>query len=103
MGLSDDEVQESCEHVDAHAIRAASLGLLTWPSVEPEQLSIPTMVIAGAKDERVQHALAFYHDNIANAGIALHILGGLDHGQTAEKSDLTLPLIRPFLRSSRVS
>lgn len=96
IGLSSVE-RDELKAVDADAVLAAALGLQLWPAVEPNQLSIPTLLIVGGEDERVVDSLELRRAELTKAGIAVHILEGLDHRQTFERSDITLPLIQSFL------
>lgn len=97
-GLSAAE-REEIKRVDPDAVVAAALGLLAWPNVEPEQLSVPTLLIVGGEDEPVLSSLDLHRDGMKKVGIAAHVLAGLDHRQTVERCDLTLPLIQSFLRN----
>jgi pimeloyl-ACP methyl ester carboxylesterase len=97
LGLSDEELEE-LRVVDPQAVLAAALGLKWWPSLEPEQLSIPTLLIVGGEDERVLRSLAVHREGISRAGIQAVILDGVDHRKAFERSELTLPLIQAFLR-----
>ncbi len=96
IGLSAIE-QEELSLIDPDAVLAAALGLQSWPTVEPEQLSIPTLLIVGGEDKRVVNSLELHRAGMTKADIVAHILDGLDHRQTFERSDVTLPLIRSFL------
>jgi pimeloyl-ACP methyl ester carboxylesterase len=88
---------EELRRVDPLAIRAAAIALEFWPIVEPEQLSVPTLLIGGSEDHQVLTALDSLRPRIAQSGIATRVLSGLGHRETFERSDITLPLIRSFL------
>ncbi len=102
IGLSAIE-REELSLIDPYAVQAAALGLQSWPSVEPEQLSIPTLLIVGGEDKRVLDSLEPYRTGMTKAGIVAHILDGLNHRQTFERSDVTLPFILSFLKCRSVA
>lgn len=97
IGLSATE-REELRLIDPHAVLAATRGLQSWPAVEPEQLSIPTLLIVGGEDKRVLESLELHRASMMKAGIVARILDGLDHRQTFDRSDVTLPFIRSFLK-----
>ena len=84
---------------DPRALIASKMDTRDWPGVAEAfaQVTAPTFMVAGDADPiypLIAQAAA------SNAQSEMVTLPGLDHVATLRRSDLTLPLVRPFLARS---
>jgi pimeloyl-ACP methyl ester carboxylesterase len=81
---------------DPTAVAASYAAMLNWPGVMKElaDLQVPTLVLAGERDPGLVDLCATA-DRIPGARLAL--LPDCGHLETFIRSDLTLPIVLPFL------
>jgi pimeloyl-ACP methyl ester carboxylesterase len=79
--------------------RARWQGVQSWPGVEPEDVQCPMLVYTGAADGNVVEQLQQQRVAIEAAGVSLHILDNLRHGELVSAVDVVAPLILSFLTS----
>lgn len=97
MSLKEDELLDLDEPYDPNTIFAAIGGFVSWPWVEPEQITVPALVLAGGMDARVMSAFRSYRHRLTACSIAAHVVNGVGHRDTMRRSDLAVPVIRDFL------
>ena len=81
---------------DPAAVAACYVAMLDWPGVleELKRIQVPTLVLAGDQDPGLADLRATA-DRIP--GARLTVLPGCGHLDTFTRSDLTLPVVLPFL------
>ena len=86
---------------DPAAIAACYAAMLDWPGVleELERIQVPTLVLTGDQDPGLV-ALRATAERIPGARLAE--LPGCGHLDTFTRSDLTLPLVLPFLSETLI-
>jgi pimeloyl-ACP methyl ester carboxylesterase len=86
---------------DPAAVAACYAAMLDWPGVlgELERIQVPTLVLAGDQDPGLGDLRATA-DRIPGARLAE--LPGCGHLDTFTRSDLTLPLVLPFLTETLI-
>ncbi len=85
---------------DLEALAAAQLGLMDWDFVDPSTLDLPSFHYAGENDPIMPSTRAAA---AAMPGARFELLPGLNHLSGFTRSDLTLPVVRPFLDSVAAS
>jgi pimeloyl-ACP methyl ester carboxylesterase len=85
---------------DPAAVAACYVAMLDWPGVlEEQRIQVPTLVLAGDQDPGLADLRATA-DSIP--GARLTVLPGCGHLGTFTRSDLTLPVVLPFLTETLV-
>ncbi|MDP9315595.1 MAG: alpha/beta hydrolase [Chloroflexota bacterium] len=74
--------------------------LVQWPWVEPQDVRCPMLVYTGTKDGNIVVQLQHQRAAIKAAGIQLHILEGLAHGQLFTERLVIAPVVLPFLATT---
>jgi pimeloyl-ACP methyl ester carboxylesterase len=81
---------------DPGAVAASYAAMLNWPGVlaELEHIQVPTLALVGDRDPSLADLLTTA-DRIPGARLA--VLPGCGHLETFTRSDLTLPVVLPYL------
>ena len=73
-----------------------------WPSIEPNQLRCPTLLVAGAKNTRAIHWIDQNREALDRAGVKVELFPGLDHPKEFTKIDQVYPAVSAFLLDSAI-
>ena len=82
---------------DFEGARARLLATTNWPALNPSDIKRPTLLIGGTEDKNSVSSLLANQEAIAEAGINLEIIEGLNHVQLVEYRDTVEPIVRQFL------
>jgi len=92
------EEQEYIAQMNIPALIACWQSLITWPVVSPKEICCPLLVYVGSLDERVVNPLKERQQEIAEAGIQLKTLDGLNHQQEVSDIQAVFPTSFAFLK-----
>ena len=70
-----------------------------WPSIEPEDLRCPVMLLTGTKNKPVMQWIDSNRDSLERADIQVEIIEGLTHIQEFTQIDRVFPVVSSFFKS----
>lgn len=80
------------------AVEAARLSaILDWGTIEPADLSCPTLWLVGSKNESTMFSLKEYEEKLRTSKVHVTILEGLTHFEEFTKIDRSLPVMLDFM------
>ena len=68
-----------------------------WPSIDPDQVRCPTMLLVGTKNKGVVRWVEANRESLDQAGIRVEIVEGLKHSQEFTQIDSVFPVVSSFL------
>jgi hypothetical protein len=74
----------------------------TWPKVDPEELSCPTMLVVGTKNENAMKWVNENREELARSEVALRIIDGLTHNQEFTEINQVFSIISQFLKQTLI-
>jgi pimeloyl-ACP methyl ester carboxylesterase len=69
-----------------------------WPSIEPEALHCPAMLLLGTKNKNTLNWVNANRQALERAGVAIEIVAGLNHPQEFSQVDQVYPAVSMFLK-----
>lgn len=75
-------------------------GARTIAGVEPDEVTVPALILTGTGDARVVPRLDARQDDIHTAGLDYRVLAGVDHWGLVAAIDAVAPVVVPFLRGA---
>jgi glc operon protein GlcG len=74
--------------------------MLAYPPVEPAQMPVPTLWIAGTANVGTMESVAEYRDKLAGTKVTLATFDGLTHAQELSRIDVVFPREVAFTRQA---
>lgn len=97
--LSPDD-RDLLQRTNVAAMMAWGRAMLDWPAVEPIDLLCPTLWLVGSEDRIALISAKAYEPVLPDSKVQLHIVAGLNHGQTFDEIDQVLATMLAFTRDS---
>jgi pimeloyl-ACP methyl ester carboxylesterase len=69
-----------------------------WPSIEPDAVRCPSLLLAGTRNTAVMTWIASHRQALDTANVQVEIVDGLDHPQEFTRIEQVYPLVTPFLK-----
>jgi pimeloyl-ACP methyl ester carboxylesterase len=79
------------------ALVARFQAMRSWPSIDPDALRCPSLLMAGAKNQGAMKWIASNRQALDRANVQVEIVDGLDHAQEFSQVEQVCPLVTPFL------
>jgi pimeloyl-ACP methyl ester carboxylesterase len=89
--------KQQSNNIDFKGSRARILATFAWPALNPADVKLPALLIAGSEDANSVTSLLENRRRTDAAGIKLEMFNGLNHLALVEKREVTEPAIRRFL------
>jgi pimeloyl-ACP methyl ester carboxylesterase len=80
------------------ALVACFQAMRDWPSIDPDAVRCPSLLLAGTRNKGVMKWIASNRRALDAANVQIEIVDGLDHPQELSQVDQVYPRVAPFLK-----
>lgn len=91
--------REFLQRFNVAAMMAWGRAMLDWPAVEPSDLRCATLWLVGSEDRMALISARAYEPLLPGSKVRLHIIEGLDHGQTFDDIDRVFATMLTFTQA----
>lgn len=74
-----------------------------WPSIGPEEIQCPALLLAGTKNNNVLRWINTNEEILEQGGIEVQIINGLTHNQEFTEIDQVFPVINQFFKEHKTN
>ena len=72
--------------------------MLDWPVIVPADFRCPTLWLAGSEDQYALDSIKEYEKVLLGSQVQVHVVDGLDHGQTFDQIEIVFPILLAFTK-----